>query len=345
MFAIQYNELGSSDVLNYTQVNKPSPKDGEVLIELKAASLNHLDLHFRRGLPGMKSPLPHIPGSDGAGIVVQNGSLASKFNKGDRVLINPGMPCGICDRCKNKQENLCHQYRLFGRENNGTYAQYTCVPEQNLLPIPSGVDFYSASAFALTYLTAWSMLMGKAQLKPKQTVLVMGAGSGVSCAAIQIAKFFKCTVFTTASTQEKRQKAKDLLQVDECIDYTKVAIDKEIRSLTDKQGVDVIIDHVGGEQWVPLLKSARNGGKIISCGATAGFDPKTDLRHIFYRQVQILGSTMGTWQEMQDVYQHFIAGHLKPIIDSVFPLKDAAKAQDKMENRQSFGKIVLDIPY
>lgn len=185
--------------------------------------------------------------------------------------------------------------------------------------------------------------MGKAQLKPKQSVLVMGAGSGVSCAAIQIAKYFQCTVFTTASTQEKRKKAQELLHVDACIDYTQLAIDKEIRSLTEKQGVDVIIDHVGGEQWVPLLKSARNGGKIISCGATAGFDPKTDLRHIFYRQVQIFGSTMGTWQEMQDVYQLFAAGHLKPVIDSVYALKDAAKAQDKMESRQSFGKIVLDI--
>ena len=249
-----------------------------------------------------------------------------------------------CDLCLNQQENLCHQYHLLGRENDGTYAQYVCVPEKNLLPVPNGINFHSASAFALTYLTAWSMLMGKANLKPKQTVLVMGAGSGVSCAAIQIAKHFDCTVFTTASTTEKRQKAQELLHVDACIDYTQHAIDKEIRHLTDKKGVDVIIDHVGGDQWVPLLKSARNGGKIISCGATAGFDPKTDLRHIFYRQVQVIGSTMGTWQEMQEVYQLFKAGHLHPIIDSVFSLNDAAKAQDKMESRQSFGKIVLDIP-
>lgn len=344
MKAIQYERLGTSAVLEYKDVPDPIAGPNEIVYRVHAASLNHLDLHFRRGLPGMRSPLPHIPGSDGAGVVESVGKNVTSCKPGDRIVMNPGVSCERCDRCREGNISLCHEYRVLGRETDGSYAEKMAIPAKNAIPLPDHVPFDIAACAPLVYLTAWSMVVSKARVKAGQTILVMAAGSAVSIAAIQIAKYFGCKVIATASTKEKAERAKNLLPVDEALVYTECEIDREIRILTDRRGVDAVIDHVGGSQWQPILRATRNGGTVVSCGATAGFDPVEDLRHVFYRQVRILGSTMGTLAELQDVLALVFDGTLTPIVDEVFPLSSAAAAQDKMEARKSFGKIVLNPP-
>ncbi len=342
MKAIRYSRLGGPEVLQYVDVPVPEPKTGEVLFRVKSAAVNHLDLHFRRGLPGLKTNLPHIPGSDGAGIVEAIGPGVTNVKVGDRVYMNPSIFCESCERCLAGEHSLCHLARVIGRETDGTYAEFAVIPAKNALPLPESVSFEKGAAAPLVYVTAWSMVITKGALRRGQTVLVMGAGSGVSMAAIQITKHVGATVFTTASTDEKTMLAKEKLGADEVINYTKKEIDKEVRSLTNRKGVDLVIDHIGGDQWVPILRATRNGGTVITCGATAGFEPKEDLRQIFYRQVRVLGSTMGTDHELAAVMKLVFEGKLNPIIDSKFKLKDAAAAHARMESRQSFGKILIE---
>ncbi|MFH1263828.1 MAG: zinc-binding dehydrogenase [Pseudomonadota bacterium] len=341
MKAIQYTTLGGPEVLRFVDVPDPTPGPGEIVMRIQAAAMNHLDIHFRCGLPGMKTPLPHIPGSDGAGIVEAIGDGVTGIRIGDRIALNQGVACGACPVCKRGLKSLCHKYYMVGRETDGTYAELVRFPAANAIPIPSNVSFETAAAAPLVYLTAWSMIVSKANVKKGDTVLVMGAGSGVGMAAIQIAKMLGATVIATASTDEKTEKAKTVLGADHSFNYTKVPIDKEVRQLTGKQGVDVAIDHIGGDQWVPILRATRNGGTVVTCGATAGFEPKEDLRQIFFRQIRVLGSTMGTDEEMNAVMKFVFNGKLKPLIDHTYPLKDAAEANRRMESRESFGKIVL----
>lgn len=346
MKAIQYSKLGGPEVLQYIEVPNPVPLANEILIRVLATSINHIDIHFRRGLPGVQSPLPHIPGSDAVGIVEQIGSSVKNFKKGDTIVMDPSASCGQCDFCKEGRINYCPKARILGRENDGAYAEYMVLPEENAMNLPDGFDVNIAAAAPLVYLTAWGMVVSKGHLQKTtsekgQTVLVMGAGSGVGSAAIQIAKMFGATVFATAGTAEKITKAKELLHVDQAWNYNEVELDREVRASTNKKGVDLIIDSVGGRQWVPMLKALKNGGTLVTCGATDGFDPKEDLRHIFFRQLRVLGSTMGDRIEMREVMKHVFSGELKPIVDKVFPLKDAAQAHQYVQDRKVFGKVVL----
>ncbi len=348
MKAIQYSKLGGPDVLQYTDVPNPVPQANEVLIKVLATSINHIDIHFRRGLPGVQSPLPHIPGSDAVGVIQEVGSNVQGFQKGDTIVMDPSASCGECEYCKQGRINYCPKARILGRENDGAYAQYMVIPQENLMKLPDGFNVETAAAAPLVYLTAWSMvvtkgLIQKTSSQKDQTVLVMGAGSGVGSAAIQIAKMFGAKVFTTAGSSEKIQKARELLQVDQAWNYNEVEIDREVRTATNKRGVDLIIDSVGGKQWVPMLKALKNGGTLVTCGATDGFDPKEDLRHIFFRQLRVLGSTMGDRQEMREVMKHVFSGKLKPIVDKVFPLQDAAQAHQYVQDRKVFGKVILKV--
>lgn len=341
MKAIQYSKLGGPEVLQYLEVPNPVPNANEILIKVLATSINHIDIHFRRGLPGVQSPLPHIPGSDAVGIVEEVGSDVQGFNKGDTIVMDPSASCGQCEFCKEGRINYCPKARILGRENDGAYAEYMVVPQENAMKLPLGFNVEMAAAAPLVYLTAWSMVVTKGQVQKGHTVLVMGAGSGVGSAAIQIAKMFGATVFATAGSEEKIQKAKELLHVDQVWNYNNVEIDREVRAATGKKGVDLIIDSVGGRQWVPMLKALKNGGTLVTCGATDGFEPKEDLRHIFFRQLRILGSTMGNRAEMREVMKHVFSGELKPIVDKVFPLKDAAMAHQYVQDRKVFGKVVI----
>lgn len=341
MKAIQYSSLGSPEVLQYLDVPKPSPRPHEILIRVLATSINHIDIHFRRGLPGVPSPLPHIPGSDAVGVVESIGSDVKNHKVGDMIIMDPSASCGKCDFCKKGMINYCPKAAILGRETDGAYAEYFAMPEENAIKVPPGLDPLNIVAAPLVYVTAWSMIVTKANLQKDQTILVMGAGSGVGTAAIQIAKMIGAKVFTTAGSAEKIQKSKSLLGVDEAWNYNEVEIDREVRKVTEKKGVDVVIDHVGGRQWVPLLRATKNGGTIVTCGATDGFDPTEDLRHIFFRQLCVLGSTMGNREEMKTLMKHVFEGKLTPIVDKVFPLREAAKAHQYIEDRKVFGKIVL----
>ncbi len=327
--------------MEYLDVPTPKPQAHQILIRVLATSINHIDIHFRRGLPGVQSPLPHIPGSDAVGIIEDIGSDVHGFKKGDTIVMDPTTSCGECEYCKKNMISYCPKSQILGRETNGAYADFMVLPAVNAIHLPTNMDPLIACAAPLVYLTAWSMVVTKANLQKGQTILVMGAGSGVGMAAIQIAKMLGATVFTTAGSNEKIAKAKELLHVDQAWNYNETEIDREIRSATQKKGVDVVIDHVGGRQWIPLLRSAKNGGTIVTCGATDGFDPKEDLRHIFFRQLKVLGSTMGNHEEMKTVMSYVFSGKLKPIIDKVYPLKDAPKAHEHVESRKVFGKVLL----
>ncbi|HJW29995.1 MAG TPA: zinc-binding dehydrogenase [Saprospiraceae bacterium] len=342
MKAIRFHEFGNADVLRYEEAPKPSVGPDDVLLQLKAAALNHLDVWVRSGQRERSIPLPHIPGSDGAGIIAEVGKGAGHFAVGDRVLISPGLSCGHCDKCVSGKDNLCREYRVLGMRDDGTYAQYVRLPAENVLPIPSGLDFPEAAAIPLVSLTAWHMLVTLAKTQPGEIVLVHGAGSGVGSMGIQISKLLGTRVITTAGSDEKLNKANEL-GADELINYNETDFTEEVKRLTDKRGVDVVFEHVGGEVFEKSITVLAKGGRLVTCGATTQYNCDVDIRYIYSRHQTIYGSWMGGKPELAEVLKHFSSGKLKAVVDSVFPLSQAADAQRKMEERKNFGKIVLSI--
>jgi NADPH:quinone reductase-like Zn-dependent oxidoreductase len=340
MKAVVFHNHGGPEVLEYEDVPTPEPRRGEVLINIKATSINHIDIFLRRGMPGIKVPLPKIVGSDAAGVIQAIGPDVFGLKVGQRVTVNPGISCGHCEFCAAGFGSQCVSFEIIGEARDGAYAEFISVPAHIVLPIPDSVSFEEAAAAPLVFVTAWSMMVGKGKIHPGEDVLILGAGGGVGTAAIQIAKLVGCRVFATASSEAKLQRAKDL-GADFLIDYTKEEFDKKIRELTGKRGVDVVIDYVGADTWVRSLRSARRGGRVLTCGATTGFAPQTDLRQIFFRQVQVFGSTMGSHGEFLDVMKCIFRGQLKPVIDQVLPLTDARKGHELIEHRAVFGKIIL----
>ena len=340
MKAVVFNQHGGPEVLQYVDVPDPRPGPCEVLIEVKATSINHIDIFLRRGMPGIKVPLPKIVGSDAAGIIRELGRDVSGLMPGQRVTINPGITCGHCEFCSAGFGSQCVSWAMVGENRDGAYAEFVVVPAHIVLPIPDHISFEEAAAAPLVFLTAWSMMVGKGNIRPGEDVLILGAGAGVGTAAIRIAKLVGCRVFATASNAEKLQRAKEL-GADFLINYTTEEFDKAIRELTNKRGVDIVVDYIGADTWVRSLRSARRGGRVLTCGATTGFAPQTDLRHIFFRQVQVLGSTMGSHREFLDVMKCVFRGQLKPVIDRVLPLPEARKGHELIEQRAVFGKIVL----
>jgi NADPH:quinone reductase-like Zn-dependent oxidoreductase len=340
MKAVVFDQHGGPEVLQYRDVPNPTPGPGEVLIEVKAASINHIDVFLRRGMPGIKVQMPKLVGSDAAGIVRELGSGVSGLNVGQRVTINPGITCGRCEFCAAGFGSQCVAWAMVGENRDGAYAEFLSVPAHIVLPIPDSISFEDAAAAPLVFLTAWSMMIGKGNLRPGEDVLILGAGAGVGTAAVQIAKMTGCRVFVTASNDEKLQRARQL-GADFLINYTTEEFDKKIRDLTNKRGVDVVVDYIGADTWVRSLRSARRGGRVLTCGATTGFAPQTDLRQIFFRQVQVMGSTMGSHREFLDVMKCVFRGQLKPVIDRVLPLSQARQGHELIEQRAVFGKIVL----
>jgi NADPH:quinone reductase-like Zn-dependent oxidoreductase len=340
MKAVVFDQHGGPEVLQLRDVPDPKTGPGHVLIEVKATSINHIDIFLRRGMPGVKVPMPKIVGSDAAGIIRELGTGVSGLTVGQRVTINPGISCGHCEFCAAGFGSQCVSYSMVGESRDGAYAQLISVPAHIVLPIPDALSFEDAAAAPLVFLTAWSMMVGKGNIRPGEDVLILGAGAGVGTAAIQIAKMAGCRVFVTASSEEKLRRAKDL-GADFLINYSTNEFDKSIRDLTNRRGVDVVVDYVGADTWVRSLRSARRGGRVLTCGATTGFAPQTDLRQIFFRQVQVIGSTMGSQREFLDVMKCVFRGQLKPVIDRVLPLSEARKGHELIEQRAVFGKIVL----
>ncbi len=338
MKAVVFHEHGGLDVLNYEDVPDPAVGPDEVLLRVRATSVNHLDIWVRRGIPGIN--LPHISGSDVAGIVEEVGERVEHVSPGQRVLANPNLSCGKCEYCLRGEDSLCRDYKILGEQVDGGYGELVKVPGKNAIPLPDHIDFQEAAAAPLVFMTAWRMLISRAELRPGEDVLVLGAGGGVATAAIQIAKLVGARVFATASTQEKLQRAKET-GADIGINYQEVEFDKEIKKLTKRRGVDVVLDSVGAATWVRSLKSLAKDGRLVTCGATTGPKPQTDIRYIFWNQLRIIGSTMASTNELLAVLKLLWERKLEPIIHRVMPLQEAAEAQRLLAERQVFGKVVL----
>lgn len=341
MKAVVLREHGGPEVLSYEDVARPEPGPRQVRVAVRAVALNHLDLWVRRGGPAFHLEYPHRLGSEIAGVVDAVGAGIDDLEPGARVVVSPGLSCGVCRACLSGADNLCRRYRILGENSQGGYAEYAVVPRQNIAPYPGELSFAEAAAGLLTFLTAWQMLVEKARIEPGQTVLVQGAGSGVGVAAIQIARMHGARVIATAGTDDKLRRARELGAAD-TINYRDADFVAEVRRLTDRRGVDVVFEHVGGETFARSIKVTRNGGRIVTCGATSGFEPVVDLRHVFFRQIEILGSTMGSKGALLQVLEHIAAGRLTPIVHEVLPLARAADGHRILEERRAFGKVVLE---
>jgi NADPH:quinone reductase-like Zn-dependent oxidoreductase len=343
MKAIVFHEHGDPSVLHYTDVNEPHLRHNEVLVKVHACALNHLDLWVRRGLPGVPIPLPHIPGSDVAGEVVKVGSDVHTVHIGQKVVLAPGVTCGKCPACLAGRDNLCRDFTNLGYMIDGGCAEYVRCPDVNCMPYPENLDWAHAAAVPLVFLTAWHMLVNRAQLRPGDTALILGAGSGVGSAAIQIAKYFGAYVISTAGSDEKLARAKEI-GADDVIHHKVMHISKEVRRLTNNRGVDVVVEHVGTATWEESVRSLALGGRLVTCGATTGYDGKIDLRFLFTRQLSILGSYMGSKDELRTVLRLVALGRLKPVVDAVWPLHDCIAAHTYLEQGKQFGKVVVTVP-
>jgi len=340
--AIVFHQHGAPSVLHYTDVAEPSIHPHEVLVRVRACALNHLDLWVRRGIPGVNIPLPHIPGSDIAGEVVQVGREVTTVYLGEKVVLAPGVTCGKCAACVSGNDNRCREFTNLGYLIDGGCAEFVRCPEVNCLPCPENLSFEEAAAVPLVFQTAWHMLVTRAQLQPGEDVLIIAGGSGVGSAAIQIAKFFGARVIATAGSDEKLARARQL-GADDVIHHGIMKIHQEVRRLTHKRGVDVVFEHVGAATWDESVASLTLGGRLVTCGATTGYDAKVDLRFLFSRQLSLLGSYMGTKSELRTVMKLVAAGHLKPVVDRVLPLASCAEAHAYLENSKQFGKVVLAV--
>jgi NADPH:quinone reductase-like Zn-dependent oxidoreductase len=340
MKAVAIREHGGPEVVRVEDLPEPRPGPGQVVVAVKAAALNHLDLWVRKGWPGLRLSFPHVLGSDVAGVVEAVGPGVDGVEPGDAVVLNPSLGCGRCERCLSGRENLCRRFAILGEHVSGGMAERIAVPARNVLPKPARLSFEEAAAVPLTFMTAWHALVERARVRPGETVLVHAAGSGVGVAAVQIAKLLGARVIATAGSDAKLEKAR-ALGADEVVNYETQDFVQETKRLTDRKGVDVVFEHVGKKTWEQSILAAGIGGRITTVGATTGHDPLTDLRHVFFRQISILGSTMGTAGDLLEVLRFVGEGKLRPVVDRTLPLAEARAAQALLADRVQFGKIVL----
>jgi len=340
MKAVRIHEFGGPEVLRYEDAPDPKLRKDQVLVRVKACAMNHLDVWVRKGLPGVS--LPHILGSDVAGEIVEVGEYVNGFETGQRVLLAPMHFCNHCAKCMAGLQNQCPEFSVIGNRVDGGNCELVAVPAEIVIPIPDTLDFNQAASVPLVFVTAWHMLVGRAAIRPGQTVLVLGAGSGVGIAAIQVAKLFHARVIATAGNEEKLERARRL-GADYGINHYKQKISEEVRTLTNKEGVDIVVEHVGEATWEHSVKCLKPGGILVTCGATTGAKAGIDLRFLYSRQLTLLGSYMGTMGDLSAVLGHVFAGRLKPVVDHTFPLEDIRAAHEYLEKSQMFGKIVLNL--
>lgn len=340
MKAVRFHQHGGPEVLQYEDAPDPVARPGHVVVRVAACALNRLDLFQRNGLERVTIPLPHISGADVSGTIDEVGEGVVEFSVGQRVMVQPGLSCGRCAQCLAGHDFLCPRYDVVGYQSEGGYAERVAVPAANIIPIPDHIEFVKAAAFPLTFLTAWHMLFAKAALKPEDVVLVVAAGSGVGQAAVQLAKFARARVIATGRGEEKCAQAVTL-GADEVIDSTREDVSKRAKALTDGRGVDVVVEHVGAATWNASVRSLARGGRLVTCGATTGFEATLDLRHLFARQLTFAGSYMGAKSELLQAADGFFRGFYAPAVDQTFPLRDAAQAQRRLESASRFGKVVL----
>ncbi|MFP4632696.1 MAG: zinc-binding dehydrogenase [Halobacteriales archaeon] len=339
MEAVVFTEHGDRDVVDHVELPEPEPGDGEVVVEVEAAALNHLDVWTRRGLPGLGLEMPHVPGSDAAGVVVETGEDVERWREGDRVAVWPGVSCGECEFCRDGDTALCVDYHIIGEHTEGVQAERVALPADNLVEVPEDVPWTTAAAAPLVFGTAWRMLVERADVEAGERVLVLGASGGVGHAAVQIADHAGAEVYATAGSQEKRRAAEDLGAV-EAFDYAD-GFASAVRDATGGRGVDVVVDHVGEESWGDSLKSLAKGGRVVTCGATTGPNPPAELNRVFWNQLSVIGSTMATPGEADDVLSLVWKGDLEPRVRDVLPFSEAADGHRMLEEREGFGKVVL----
>jgi NADPH:quinone reductase-like Zn-dependent oxidoreductase len=343
MKAVQFTEHGDRDVLQYDQFPDPDPDRDEVLVDVKAGALNHLDVWTRIGYGAVGKldlELPHIPGSDAAGVVTEVGDGVERFESGDRVAVSAGHSCGHCEFCRDGDPTLCENYRIIGEHVRGVHSEKTVVPADNLVRVPEGVDWTTAASAPLVFQTAWRMLVNRGNLGPGESVLVLGASGGVGHAAVQIADYVGAEVYATASSEEKLAYASEI-GADHVINYDEDDFATEIREQTGERGVDMVVDHIGAATWRDSLTSLARGGRIVTCGATTGANPETAINQIFWNQLKVIGSTMGTPGEVDDVLELVWDGTFEPRIREVLPMSETAEAHRILEEREGFGKVVV----
>jgi NADPH:quinone reductase-like Zn-dependent oxidoreductase len=341
--AVRIHEHGGVDKLRYEEAENPRiSAPNEVIVKLRAASVNHIDIWVRLGATGIAIPMPHILGGDGAGVIFEVGGEVSNVRPGDAVCLYLFSGCGQCEFCLSHRDFMCVYVRALGERLDGTYAEYVRLPAENCFPIPAGMSFAEAAAFPLVFVTVWRMLITNARLKPGETILIIGIGGGVAGAALQVAKKIGANVIVTSGSDEKLELAKKYGAA-HTINHREKDFAQEVRALTENRGVDVVLDCVAGEVWQKSLAALARGGRLVTCGATAGGSPETDLTPIFTKHLQIFGSTLGSRDDFRQLLSFMAVAEIKPIIDQVFPLSEAAAAQRRMEEAKQFGKIVLQI--
>ena len=340
MKAAQFSDHGDRDVIEYDEFEDPTPDRDEVLLDVKAGALNHLDIWTRKGLPGIDLDMPHVPGSDGAGVVLEVGEDVTRFEAGDRVAVSAGVFCGKCEFCRDGEHSLCKSFHIIGEHVRGVHSEMAAVPEDNLVEVPQGVEWETAAAAPLVFQTAWRMLLSRGELEPGEKVLVLGASGGVGHAAVQIADYAGAEVYATASSDEKLGYAEEV-GADHTINYEDEDFAGAIRELTDGRGVDMVVDHVGEATYPDSLKSLAKGGRIVTCGATTGPNPGAGLNRIFWNQLSVIGSTMATLGEVDDVLELVWDGTFEPRIREVLPMSETARAHEILEDREGFGKVVV----
>jgi len=340
MKAVQFSEHGDRDVIEYAERPEPTVGRTDVLVDVKAGALNHLDVWTRRGLPGIDLEMPHVPGSDVAGVVDSVGDGVTRFEPGDHVALSAGVSCGDCEFCRHGEQSQCVDYHIIGEHVPGVHGEYTAVSEDNLVAVPDHVDWSTAAAAPLVFQTAWRMLMSRAELRAGESVLVLGASGGVGHAAVQIADFAGAEVYATASTEEKLEFASEI-GADHVINYVENDFASEMYELTDGRGVDVVVDHIGGETWDDSLKTLAKGGRLVTCGATAGPKPETNINRVFWNQLSIMGSTMATPGEVDDVLAKVWDGTFEVRVRERLPMSETARAHGLLEDREGFGKVVV----
>lgn len=342
MKAVFIHEHGDESVLSIEQIERPRPAPDEVLVRVQAVGLNHLDLWVRRGIPGVRYPLPLIPGCDLAGVIEEAGESARGLKAGDEIVAAPGVSCGRCAACASGEDNLCRHYGILGENRDGGCAEYAVIPAVNALPRPANLSPREAAAMPLVFLTAWHMLVARAGVRPGETVLVHAAGSGVGSAAIQIARLMGARVIATAGSDAKLEKAKGL-GADETVNYETGDWVDTVRRLTGKRGVDIVFEHVGLKTWDGSVRSLAKGGRLVTCGATTGYEVPLNLRMLFFKSLSLLGSTMGSRAEVIKVLALASEGRLRPVLDRVMPLEEIREAHRLLARREQFGKIVLEV--
>lgn len=342
MKAVRIHEHGGPEVLRLEEIAAPEPGHGEARLEVRAVGLNHLDLWVRRGVPGHTFPLPITPSSDASGVVEALGPGVEGLAEGDRVVLLPGYSCGRCELCLRGDDNLCARYGIFGESRDGACAERLVAPAANVMPLPDGLSWEEGAAFGLVFQTAWNMIVRKARLRAGEWVLVHAAGSGVGSAALQIAHMVGARVLATAGSEEKLAGARRL-GAQHALDYREEDWHRKVRELTAGEGLDAVVDSVGQDTFGPSLKLLAKGGRYVTCGATSGFEMRADFRLVFFKNLEILGSTMGRKGDLRRLARLMESGVLRPVVDRVLPFDRVAEAHRVLESRAVFGKVVLSL--